>query len=102
MQIVDLTDQTFTTEIADGTVVLDFYADWCVPCKPVSALIDKLVMKYPTVKFCKVNVDKCPSVVASAQISNIPTVWIMFQGEMKTAIYTGFDKQVEREIRKYI
>ena len=55
--------------------VIDFYADWCMPCKMVAPLLDKLSLEYDgRVKFYKVNTEKDPEVAKVFGISSIPTL----------------------------
>lgn len=99
--ITELTDQNFMDAIKSDTVVLDMFATWCLPCRPVADLLERLSMKYQLVKFYKVNVEKCPSAAAYTGVSNLPTVYILHAGECKTSIFTKFDTAVEKELKKY-
>ena len=67
---------------AEGTVLVDFYADWCGPCKMQGPIIEQLSEERPDVKFCKVNVDETPVVTIQLGISSIPTIMVVKNGEI--------------------
>ena len=56
--LVYLKNEDFNHEIASGTVVIDFYADWCGPCQMLSPIIEELASERSGAKFIKVNVDE--------------------------------------------
>ncbi len=67
---------------AEGTVLVDFYADWCGPCKMQGPIVDALSEERNDVKFCKINVDEAVAVAMSLQISSIPTIMVVKNGEI--------------------
>jgi thioredoxin 1 len=68
-------------------VVVDFYADWCPPCKMVSPTLEKLSTEYQgKVLFVKVNVDDEPELASKFGIMSIPTVIFFAKGEARDAI----------------
>jgi thioredoxin 1 len=74
--IVLVTDETFEAEVIRSPlpVVVDFYADWCAPCRSVAPLLRELSLSFRNlVKFAKVNVDDADSVTRSFGIHSIPT-----------------------------
>ena len=66
----------FESEVANAgcLAVVDFWADWCGPCKMLSPIIDELEQQYPDVKFCKVNVDDEQALAREFNVASIPTV----------------------------
>ena len=77
-----VTDQTFEAEVvnSDLPVLVDFWADWCQPCKMIAPIVDELSDEYDgKVKFTKVDVDANPNVPMSLGIRSIPTL-IVFRG----------------------
>ena len=88
---VNLINQdTFKTEVLEdkGTVFVDFYADWCGPCKVTSPLIDELSEEYKNIKFLKVDVDKNPDLAQQYSIFSIPT-FMMFKGGQVASQFVG-------------
>ena len=78
-----LTDETFARTIAEAEVpvLVDFYADWCGPCKQMAPAVDQLAAKYQgTMLVAKLNTDKSPSTAKAHQIQGIPTVIVFNQG----------------------
>lgn len=59
---------------AAGLVVVDFFADWCQPCKALGQVLPKLASDYPQVKFLKSNIDESPELADDFQVMSIPNV----------------------------
>lgn len=86
-----LTDDNLEAEVyqADLPVLVDFYADWCGPCKAMSPVIDALTKEYDgKIKVCKVNVDDCQGLAAQFGIMSIPT-FMVFKGKDVIAKMVG-------------
>ena len=82
-KLVNLDEDTFGKEIVDadnGVVVVDFWADWCGPCKVVAPILEEISEKVKT-KICKVNVDKYPEIAGKFGIKSIPTMLVFRNGE---------------------
>jgi thioredoxin 1 len=78
------TDANFKTEAieADKLVLVDFYADWCGPCKMMAPIIDELAGEYDgIVKIGKLNVDDNPDTARQYRVMSIPTIIIFKNGE---------------------
>ena len=72
----------FEKEIKEGTVVVDFYADWCGPCKMLAPELEQLA-KEENVKVVKINVDELPALARQFGIMNIPTLFLYKDGSMR-------------------
>ncbi len=74
---------SFQKEVLDhkGMVFVDFYADWCGPCKMTGPIIDELSNEITDLKFVKVNVDESPELSSSYQIFSIPTFMVFKDGQ---------------------
>ena len=94
------TDDNAKKEIETGKpVVIDFWAEWCGPCRMVSPIIDELATEYEgRVTIGKMNVDENDDVVGQFGIRNIPTVLFFKDGKMvdKVVGATAKDKFVEK------
>jgi thioredoxin len=65
-----------------GLVFVDFYADWCGPCKMTSPIVEELANEIKEVKFVKVNVDENPDLASQYNIFSIPTFLIFKDGKI--------------------
>ena len=74
MEIV--TKDSFKSEVEEAKelVVIDFYADWCGPCRLLAPVMAELEKEYDDVKFCKVDVDKDPDLARMFNIQSIPFI----------------------------
>jgi thioredoxin 1 len=81
--IVYADSQTFQTTIESNTLVfVDFYADWCGPCKMIAPSIERLAEEYNgTVKFVKLNIDENPHIAREHNVKSIPTLMIFRNGK---------------------
>jgi thioredoxin 1 len=80
--LADVTDQNFQAEVLDSTipVVVDFWAEWCAPCRAISPIIKELSEQYDgQVKVLKMNVDENQQTTGQYGVRSIPTV-LAFQG----------------------
>jgi thioredoxin 1 len=79
---VDVTDATFESDVlqADIPVLVDFWADWCAPCKMIAPIVEDLAEEYDgRVKFAKLDVDSNPQTAMSYGVRGIPTL-LIFKG----------------------
>lgn len=83
MSIVNLTRNNFKTEVmqSDKTVLIDFWAEWCGPCRMMSPVIDEVVETLSDVKVCKVNVDEASDLASMFGIESIPTLVVIKNGQ---------------------
>lgn len=84
-----LTEDTFESEVlkSDVPVLVDFYADWCGPCKAIGPIVETLAQKYEgKAKICKLNVDESRKIALTYKVMSIPTLFIFKSGEVKERI----------------
>ena len=76
MKPMHLTTENFDADArrASLPVLIDFYADWCGPCKMLAPVIEELEREYPDVKFGKINVDNEPDLTALFKVQSIPYI----------------------------
>jgi len=84
-----LTDSTFEEEVAaaEVTMVVDFWAEWCGPCRMVAPILDQIAAENPgKVKIWKLNVDDNPDATRRYQVMSIPTLMVFKDGVAKKRI----------------
>lgn len=78
MAILEVTDSTFEQTLAEhDTVIIDFWAPWCGPCKSFGPIFEKTSEEYPDVLFAKVNTDENPGLAGHFGIRSIPTLAVL-------------------------
>ena len=77
--IVTLTSENFQTEVLDdpGLILIDFWAEWCQPCRMLAPAFEELNREEPQVKFCRVNVDEQGELAQMFGIESIPTLAVV-------------------------
>lgn len=84
MSVLALTKDNFRKEAIEtkDTVLIDFWATWCGPCRMLSPIVDEIAQEQPAdVKVCKVNVDEQPELASQFHILSIPTLIVMKNGK---------------------
>lgn len=81
MKIFDVTDDSYADEIENykGTVLIDFFADWCTPCKMMAHMMEDIA-ESTDVKICKINVESEKNLAEKFGIMSIPTLIVMKNG----------------------
>ncbi len=77
MATTELTDANFSEQTAGKTVVIDFWADWCGPCRSFAPVFTKVSADYDEVVFGKVDVDANPGLAQAFGVTAIPTLVVM-------------------------
>ena len=94
-------ESEFINEINEGLVLVDFYADWCGPCKMLSPILEEINDEDENVKIIKVNIDDSRFLAKYYQIQSIPTLILLKDGQFLNRM-TGFrpKKMIEELIEK--
>ena len=82
-KIIHLTDDSFDTDVlkADGAILVDFWAEWCGPCKMIAPFIEEVAEEYEgKAVVAKIDVDEAQEIAAEYGISSIPTVILFKDG----------------------
>ncbi|HMA69373.1 MAG TPA: thioredoxin [Candidatus Mcinerneyibacterium sp.] len=87
MSYINVAEDNFKSEVEnfEGVVVIDFWAEWCNPCKQFSPIFEKISDNYDDkdeIKFVKINIDNAKSLAAEYEIMSIPTLMILENGEV--------------------
>ena len=83
MSVIDITSSNFENEVlsSDQTVLIDFWASWCMPCKMLSPVVDEIAEENPEIKVGKVNVDEQPELAEKFGVMSIPTLIVFKNGQ---------------------
>lgn len=84
MSVYHIKGEDFKTMVLeeDKTVLVDFWADWCGPCRMLSPIIEQIAEERPDIKVCKVNVDENPELAMEYHVMSIPMVIAFKKGEV--------------------
>lgn len=83
MSVLTITQSNFEEEVVNSTkpVLLDFWAQWCGPCRMLSPIVDQVAEELTDIKVGKINVDQEPELAARFQVMSIPTLVVMKEGK---------------------
>ena len=102
----DVTDATFTDEVLNSsdTIMVDFWAEWCGPCRAVSPILDAIATEHADkIKIVKLNVDDNPQIAMKYQITSIPAMKVFKGGEVvKTIIGAKPKPAIEHDLAEFL
>ena len=96
--ITNITKENFDKEVmqAEGTVLIDFWAAWCGPCRMIAPAVEKIAEERPDVKVCKVNIDDEQELAIKYGVMSIPTLVVVKNGEIvNTAVGLRPKEEIE-------
>lgn len=100
MAVTDVTEKTFVDEVlmAGQLVVVDYWADWCSPCKQIAPIIDELSREYGDVKFVKVDTNSNPNLAAEQGVLSLPTLQFIQGGRVVKSLTGGKTKGALKKV----
>ncbi|MBD3253334.1 thioredoxin [Candidatus Pacearchaeota archaeon] len=102
---LEVTDEEFK-EIVNNShkvVVVDFFAEWCMPCLMMSPVIDELSSNLDEIKFVKVNIDDNPRLAEKSNVYSIPCIVIFKEGkEIERIIGTQTYEVIEEKVKRHL
>ena len=103
---LDVTDATFADQVlnSDETIMVDFWAEWCGPCRAVSPILDQIAAENSgKIKIVKLNVDDNPQTAMKYQITSIPAMKVFKGGELvKTIIGAKPKPAIEADLAEFL
>lgn len=86
---------------SDKPVLVDFYADWCGPCRMLGPVIEELANQRNDIKVCKLNVDENPELAQAFRVMSIPTLMVVNKGKIvKTSNGFRSKEEIERMLQE--
>lgn len=89
MSVININSSNFDEIIKSGVVVVDFFANWCGPCKMLSPIIEEVSNEMNDVVFAKINVDESSDIAGKFSVMSIPTL-IIFKDGVSVSKNVGF------------
>ena len=88
MSIIKISKENFASEVLNSNkpVLLDFYADWCGPCRMVGPIVSEIANERSDVKVGKINVDEQPEPAAQFQVMSIPMLAVIKNGKLENQV----------------
>ncbi len=82
MSIVHVTSENYTDEVLNcpDTVLLDFFAQWCGPCRMIAPILEQIAAERPEIKICKIDVDTAPDLAMAYHVASIPMLIVRKNG----------------------
>lgn len=103
MAVQQISKDSFKSEVLDydGFVFIDFYADWCGPCKLTNPIVEELAGELKNIKFVKINVDENSDLAQQYSIFSIPTFMVFKKGKVVSQFVGAMGKEgFQSEINK--
>jgi thioredoxin 1 len=96
MSVKHISESQFDAEVLSdkGKVLVDFYADWCGPCKMLGPILEEISKETPDLKIVKINVDEAQKIAQQYGVMSIPTVYL-FDGGVKAGRFVGIKSKEE-------
>lgn len=98
--VKNINKSEFESEVLrdNGVVVVDFFANWCNPCKMIAPILDEVQNEMSNIKIVKVDIDENPSIAADYKVKNIPTIKFFKNGEEVDSKVGFTDKESLKQI----
>ena len=103
--VLEINSENFENEVLahNGVIVVDFFANWCGPCRKLAPLLEEVESELSQVKFAKINTDENLEMAKKYQVSGLPTLMVFKNGEAverlvglmpKSSIITNIEKHI--------
>jgi thioredoxin 1 len=100
----ELTNGEFSEFIKEGIVLIDFYADWCMPCVMMSPIVEEMAEKFKgKIKFGKVNIEDNQEIARKFNVSSIPNFVVFKNGKVVGQFVGGMDEEdFEERLKEFL
>ncbi|HKO03074.1 MAG TPA: thioredoxin [Thermoanaerobaculia bacterium] len=100
---ITVTDATFVNAIASGSVIVDFWAPWCGPCRTIGPVLEQIAAERSDVRIAKLNVDENPMTSSRFAVQSIPLLVFFRDGVERGRVVGAVPRpQIESAIRQYL
>ena len=101
--VQELSGKEFKEFVKKGTVLVDFFAEWCMPCLMLAPIVDEISEKIKKIKFGKVNIDDSRDVAEEFSVMSVPTLIVFKEGKEVDRIVGTLPADVlEEKLKKFI
>jgi len=92
-----LEEETFEQEVASGLTLVDFYADWCGPCRMLTPVLEEVAQEVKEATIAKIDIDKAQKTASTFQVTSIPTLVLFKDGKEVGRLVGLRDKETIKE-----
>lgn len=95
MAVLKINKDNFDSEVmkSDKKVLIDFFANWCGPCRMVGPIVEEIASEHPEFKVCKINVDEEPDIANAFKVMSIPALFVVENGKIVDKAVGAMPKQ---------
>lgn len=105
-EVRKVTDASFEADVVNSekTVLVDFWAEWCWPCRMISPILDQIAAEHPEkLEIVKLNVDENPQTAMKYRITSIPAMKVYRGGEVQKTVIGAIPKlHLEKELSEFL
>ena len=95
MAVLKINKDNFDSEVmkSDKKVLIDFFANWCGPCRMVGPIVEEIASEHTEFKVCKINVDEEPDLANAVKVMSIPALFVVENGKIVDKAVGAMPKQ---------